>query len=96
MELEAPPLLEEAPPLEEEAPPGLEETLFPSLLVPPQAARLRACLISSDEDGNEGESKNLSRNNEFTLTIFPKPAEFVQPAEKALYHPTTRQHNKSV
>ncbi len=58
--------------------------------------RLRACLISSDEDGNEGESKNLSRNNEFTLTIFPKPAEFVQPAEKALYHPTTRQHNKSV
>ena len=57
---------------------------------------LRACLISSDEDGNEGESKNLSRNNEFTLTIFPKPAEFVQPAEKALYHPTTRQHNKSV
>ena len=59
-------------------------------------ADLRACLISSDEDGNEGESKNLSRNNEFTLTIFPKPAEFVQPAEKALYHPTTRQHNKSV
>lgn len=58
--------------------------------------RLRACLISSDEDGNEGESKNLSRNNEFTLTIFPKPAEFIQPAEKALYHPTTRQHNKSV
>ena len=57
---------------------------------------LRACLISSDEDGNEGESKNLSRNNEFTLTIFPKPAEFIQPAEKALYHPTTRQHNKSV
>lgn len=57
---------------------------------------LRACLISSDEDGNEGESKNLSRNNKFTLTIFPKPAEFVQPAEKALYHPTTRQHNKSV
>jgi hypothetical protein len=57
---------------------------------------VRACLISSDEDGNEGESKNLSRNNEFTLTIFPKPAEFVQPAEKALYHPTTRQHNKSV
>ena len=57
---------------------------------------VRACLISSDEDGNEGESKNVSRNNEFTLTIFPKPAEFVQPAEKALYHPTTRQYNKSV
>lgn len=61
-----------------------------------RANAVRACLISSDEDGNEGESKNLSRNNEFTLTIFPKPAEFVQPAEKALYHPTTRQHNKSV
>lgn len=78
---------------------------FPAVLGPnvidslDQLARrisLRACLISSDEDGNEGESKNLSRNNEFTLTIFPKPAEFVQPAEKALYHPTTRQHNKSV
>ena len=62
----------------------------------PDYETLRACLISSDEDGNEGKSKNLSRNNEFTLTIFPKPAEFVQPAEKALYHPTMRQYNKSV
>lgn len=57
---------------------------------------LRACLISSDEDGNEGESKNLSRNNKFTLTIFPKPAEFVKPPEKALYHPAARQNDKLV
>lgn len=57
---------------------------------------LRACLKSSDEDGNEGKGKNLSRNKEFALTIFPKPAEFVQPAKKTLYHPTARQHNKFV
>ena len=30
----------------------------------------------------------------FTLTIFPKPAEFVEPSEKALHNPTTRQNNK--
>ena len=57
---------------------------------------LRACLKSSNEDGNEGKNENLSRNKEFTLTIFPKSAEFVKPAEKTLYHPAARQHNKLV
>jgi len=57
---------------------------------------LRACLKSSNKDGNEGKSKNLSRNKEFAFTIFPKSAEFVKPAKKTLYHPTARQHNKFV
>ena len=57
---------------------------------------LRACLKSSNEDGNEGKNENLSRNKEFALTIFPKSAEFVEPAEKTLYHPAARQHNKLV
>ncbi len=55
---------------------------------------LRACLKSSNKDGNEGKGEDLSRNKEFTLTVFPEPAEFVEPAEKTLYHPTARQHNK--
>ena len=58
--------------------------------------RLRACLKSSDKDSNEGKSKNLSRNTEFALTIFPKPAEFVEPAEKVFYHPAARQYDKFV
>ena len=57
-------------------------------------AGLRACLKSSNKDGNEGKGEDLSRNKEFTLTVFPEPAEFVEPAEKTLYHPTARQHNK--
>ena len=57
---------------------------------------LRACLKSSNKNGNEGKSKKLSRNKEFAFTIFPKPAEFVEPAKKTLYHPTARQHNKLV
>ena len=57
---------------------------------------LRACLKSSNEDGNKGKNENLSRNKEFALTIFPKSAEFVEPAEKTLYHPAARQHNKLV
>ena len=40
---------------------------------------LRACLKSSNKNGNEGKSKKLSRNKEFAFTIFPKPAEFVEP-----------------
>ena len=65
----------------------LKETLLPTL---------RACLKSSNKNGNEGKSKKLSRNKEFAFTIFPKPAEFVEPAKKTLYHPTARQHNKLV
>ena len=42
---------------------------------------IRACLISSNEDGDESKSKHLSRNKEFSLTIFPKSAEFVEPAK---------------
>ena len=42
---------------------------------------LRACLISSNEDGNEGKRENLSRNKKFAFTIFPKSAEFVEPAK---------------
>ena len=57
---------------------------------------VRACLKSSNKNGNEGKSKKLSRNKEFAFTIFPKPAEFVEPAKKTLYHPTARQHNKLV
>ena len=30
----------------------------------------------------------------FTLTIFPKPTEFVEPTKKALHHPTTGQNDK--
>ena len=62
----------------------------------PDSIDLRACLKSSNEDGNEGKNENLSRNKEFALTIFPKSAEFVEPAEKTLYHPAARQHNKLV
>ena len=65
-------------------------------LARPGYMALRACLKSSNEDGNEGKNENLSRNKEFALTIFPKSAEFVEPAEKTLYHPAARQHNKLV
>ena len=57
---------------------------------------LRACLKSSNEDGNECKRKDLGRGKKFTFTIFPKPAEFVAPAEKTLHHPTARQHSKLV
>ena len=42
---------------------------------------LRACLKSSNEDGDESKSKHLGRNKEFALTIFPKSAELVEPAK---------------
>jgi hypothetical protein len=58
--------------------------------------RLRACLKSSNEDGNECKRENLSRNIKFAFTIFPKSAEFVEPAEKALYHPAAWQNDKLV
>ena len=57
---------------------------------------LRTCLKSSNEDGNEGKSKNLSRNIKFAFTIFPKSAEFVEPGEKTLYHPAVWQNDKLV
>ena len=55
---------------------------------------LRACLESSDENSDECKRKNLSRDKKFAFTIFPKPAEFVEPAKKALHDPTTGQNNK--
>ena len=57
---------------------------------------LRACLKSSNEDGNEGKRENLSRNIKFAFTIFPKSAEFVEPGEKTLYHPAAWQNDKLV
>ena len=45
------------------------------------AVLLRACLKSSNEDGDESKSKHLGRNKEFALTIFPKSAELVEPAK---------------
>ena len=57
---------------------------------------LRACLKSSNEDGNEGKRENLSRNIKFAFTIFPKSAEFVEPSEKTLYHPAAWQNDKLV
>ena len=57
---------------------------------------LRACLKSSNEDGNEGKRENLSRNIKFAFTISPKSAEFVEPAEKTLYHPAAWQNDKLV
>jgi hypothetical protein len=54
---------------------------------------LRICLKSSDEDGNEWKREDLRRNIKFAFTIFPKPAEFVKPPEKALYHPAARQND---
>ena len=57
---------------------------------------LRACLKSSNEDGNEGKRENLSGNVKFAFTIFPKSAEFVEPAEKTLYHPAAWQNDKLV
>ena len=57
---------------------------------------VRACLKSSNEDGNEGKRENLSRNIKFAFTIFPKSAEFVEPAEKTLYHPAAWQNDKLV
>ena len=56
----------------------------------------RACLKSSNEDGNEGKRENLSRNKKVAFTIFPKSAEFVEPAEKTLYHPAAWQNDKLV
>ena len=47
---------------------------------------LRACLKSSNKDSNERKSEHLSRSSELALTVFPKSAEFVEPAEKALCH----------
>ena len=57
---------------------------------------LRACLKSSDKDSNEDKSKNLSRNTEFALTIFSKPAKFVKADEQAFHHPAARQYDKFV
>ncbi len=57
---------------------------------------VRACLKSSNEDGNEGKRENLSRNIKFAFTIFPKSAEFVEPSEKTLYHPAAWQNDKLV
>ena len=57
---------------------------------------VRACLKSSNEDGNEGKRENLSRNKKFAFTIFPKSAELVEPAEKTLYHPAAWQNDKLV
>ena len=57
---------------------------------------LRTCLKSSDEDGDERKGENLSRDQKFTLTIFPKSAEFVEPGEKTLYHPAAWQNDKLV
>ena len=57
---------------------------------------VRACLKSSNEDGNEGKRENPSRNIKFAFTIFPKSAEFVEPAEKTLYHPAAWQNDKLV
>ena len=34
---------------------------------------VRACLKSSNEDGNEGKRENLSRNKKFAFTIFGPP-----------------------
>ena len=45
---------------------------------------LRACLKSSNEDGNEGKRENLSRNIKFAFTIFPKSAEFVEPGQSQI------------
>ena len=57
---------------------------------------VRACLKSSDEDGDERKGENLSRDQKYTLTILPKPSEFVEPGEKTLCHPTAGQNNKFV
>ena len=57
---------------------------------------LSVCLKSSDEDGNEGKREDLSRNRKFALAVFPKSAEFVEPAEKALCHPAARPNDKLV
>ena len=62
----------------------------------PECIFVRACLKSSNKDGDESKSKHLSRNKEFSLTIFPKSAEFVEPAEKTLYHPAAWQNDKLV
>ena len=40
-----------------------------------------------NKDSNESKSEHLSRSSELALTVFPKSAEFVEPAEKALCHP---------
>ncbi len=70
------------------------------ILVPQDSGKaaelLRACLKSSNEDGNEGKRENLSGNVKFAFTIFPKSAEFVEPAEKTLYHPAAWQNDKLV
>ena len=47
----------------------------------PISELLRACLESPDEKSNECKRKNLSRDKKYTLTIFPKPAEFVEPSK---------------
>lgn len=67
-------------------------TLFKRLAI----QLLRGCLKSSNENGNEGKRENLSRNKKFALTVLPKSAEFVEPAEKTLYHPAAWQNDKLV
>ena len=56
----------------------------------------RACSKASNKESNESKSEHLSRSSELALTVFPKTAEFVESAEKALCHPTAWQHNKLV
>jgi len=70
--------------------------VFPNMAQDSFNAVFRACLKSSNEDGNEGKRENLSRNIKFAFTIFPKSAEFVEPAEKTLYHPAAWQNDKLV
>ncbi len=45
--------------------------------LPGTARGLRACLKSSNEDGNEGKRENLSRNIKFAFTIFESAEKFV-------------------
>ena len=75
---------------------GIEKKNTVQVVEPTRCRCIRDCLKSSNKDGDESKSKDLSRDNKFALTIFPKSAEFIKPAEKTLSHPTARPNNKLV
>ena len=57
---------------------------------------LRACLVSFKNNADKSEGNHLKRILKKSLTIFPKSAALVEPAERTLHDPTFWQNNESV
>jgi len=58
------------------------------------AKTLRGCSKSPNQDGNESKNEHLHGIMQGTLTIFPKAAGVVKPAESTFNNPSLGQHDK--